>query len=130
MPSLRNLPVVQISGAQALATRPSLHPDEALRRAGGAAVESGLHSEDPTLLRSLGVTRNGVIGAGHRGLIAHWIKDWGATNGNEILINADIDDVIRQIPFVRNRIPGIALRALQAQAMRQLTGPADPQLGG
>ena len=130
MPSLRNLPVVQISGAQALANRPRLDPREALRRAMGSAVESGLQSEDQTLLRSLGVTRDGVIGAAHRGLIVHWIKDWGTTNGNEILIAADVDDVISQVPFVRNRIPNIALRNLRLQAQALIAGPTDPQLGG
>jgi|SoiMethySBSTD1v2_1073268.scaffolds.fasta_scaffold683882_3 hypothetical protein len=130
MPSLRNLPAVQINGAHALANRPRLDPREALRRAMGRAVESGLQSEDQTLLRSLGVTRDGVIGAAHRGLIVHWIKDWGTTNGDEILINADLDDVIGQVPFVRNRIPDISLKHLRLQAQALIAGPADPQMGG
>ena len=63
-------------------------------------------------------------------MIVHWIKDWGTTNGDEILINADLDDVIGQVPFVRNRIPDISLKHLRLQAQALIAGPADPQMGG
>jgi len=128
MPSLRNLPVVQISGAQALANRPSLPYNEQIRRHGGLAIESGLQSEDSELLHALGFTANGVLGQGYRGLVASWIKSWGVTNGNQILIDADFANVFMQVPYIRNRIPDIALKNLRIRAQQLIAAPVDPQV--
>jgi hypothetical protein len=129
--SLRNLPAIHIDGPSALATRPVLDFNEALRREIDAAIQAMLSNQDTEFLRSLGVTCNGVIGSAHRGLMAQQVKNWGITNGRQILIDADIDDIIRQFAWARRRTPAIRLNVLQAQARQMMiAAPVDPQVGG
>jgi len=128
MPGYSNLPTVHIDGRTALATRRALHPDELLRQRIDAVIQIKLAAQDPDFMRSLGVTKNGITGGAHRGLLSKMVKDHGVEIGDETLINADIDDVIKQFVWARNRTPAIRLSVLQQQALAMLTHrTVDPQ---